>query len=64
MSFERGAFINCLNFLRRLERLALDEIKVDERKDTPGHSDAIIFSARTVHRAKQLRRKTSKRSQA
>jgi hypothetical protein len=42
MRFESGAFIDCLNFLRRLEGLALDETKAGERKDTPGHSEAII----------------------
>jgi hypothetical protein len=42
MRFEGGAFINCLNFLSRLEGLALDETKAAERKDTPGHSEAIF----------------------
>jgi hypothetical protein len=42
MRFEGGAFINCLNFLRRLKGLALDETKAGERKDTPGHLEAII----------------------
>jgi len=40
MRFEAGAFINCVDFLRRLERLALDETKAGERKDTP--AEAII----------------------
>jgi hypothetical protein len=31
-----------MNFLSRLEGLALDETKAAERKDTPGHSEAII----------------------
>ena len=34
MRFDGGAFINCLNFLRRLKGLALDETKAGERKDT------------------------------
>ena len=40
MRFEVGTFINCADFLRRLERLALDETKAGERKDTP--AEAII----------------------